>query len=252
VTEAPRLTVRSEGEGADLPQDERHLAARVAIEIRSTDKLAITVRSSIPVARGLGSSAALVAATALAAGADDPLGIAARYDGHGENAAASVLGGLVAAPMVDGRPLVRRLPLDPALAFVVVVPDRHVTTAEARAALPATVAFSAAVSNLGRLALLISGLADATSFDPAAGLDRLHQDARAALFPEAAELLARLRGAGALVACWSGAGPSLLAICRDRSDTTKVAEAGELALEELALTGRVHELVPDLSGIRTF
>ncbi|MCU1495046.1 MAG: Homoserine kinase, partial [Acidimicrobiaceae bacterium] len=183
------------------------------------------------------------------AGAPDPLVVATRFDGHGENAAASVLGGLVAAPLVDGRPLVRRLPLDPGLAFVVVMPDRRLATADARAALPTSVPFEDAVANLGRLALLLAGLADATVLDPAAGQDRLHQDARGGLFPEAADVLRRLEEAGAVVACWSGAGPSLLGICRGRGDAAKVRDAGEAALEELDIAGRVVELDPDLTGL---
>jgi homoserine kinase len=100
IEPARRLLVRAEGEGADIAADATHLAARVAIDVAGHDRLAITVRSEIPVARGLGSSAALAAAAAAAAGSKDPLGVAARVDGHPENAAASVVGGLVAATLV--------------------------------------------------------------------------------------------------------------------------------------------------------
>src|SRR5579884_3537400 len=102
VEPSRRLSVRAVGEGADLPADAGHLAARVAIDVAGHDGLAITVRSEIPVARGLGSSAALAVAAAAAAGSKDPLGVAARVDGHPENAAASVVGGLVAATSVRG------------------------------------------------------------------------------------------------------------------------------------------------------
>ncbi|MCU1495867.1 MAG: homoserine kinase, partial [Acidimicrobiaceae bacterium] len=71
VTDAPRLEVRTEGEGAELAQDASNLAVRVAAEVRGHDRLAVTVRSAIPVGRGLGSSAALAAAAAAAAGAPD-------------------------------------------------------------------------------------------------------------------------------------------------------------------------------------
>src|SRR5579862_8830646 len=105
VRPAPRLVVRTAGEGSELPADRTHLAARVAIEVAGTEGLEVCVRSDIPVARGLGSSAALAAAAAAAAGAPDPLEVAARMDGHAENAAASVLGGLVTATIVGSRPV---------------------------------------------------------------------------------------------------------------------------------------------------
>ncbi len=248
VEPASRLEVSAEGEGADLVGGD-HLALRVVRQLLGHDSFALHVASRIPLARGLGSSAALAAAAAAAAGAEDPLAVAAAVDGHAENAAASVLGGLVAATLVGGRPLCRELPLDPGLAFVVVVPDRPLPTAEARAVLPATVPLEDATHNLGRLALLLAGLADRHYLVAEAGEDRLHQPWRTALFPEAPELLARLRRAGAAVATWSGAGPSLLAICQERSLAPGVARAGEEALDSLELAGEVLVLEPDLDGI---
>jgi homoserine kinase len=249
VVDAPRLVVRSTGEGADLAQDASHLAAKVATAVRGHDRLAITVKSSIPVGRGLGSSAALAVAAAAAAGSSDPLLVAAGVDGHGENAAASVHGGLVAAPLVDGMPVVRRFALDPDLGFVLLVPERQLPTAEARAALPATVPFRDAVANLGRLALLLAGLGDAALLERAAGEDRLHQGARSRLFPEAPRLLGALEDAGAVVACWSGAGTSLLGICRSTAAVAGVREAGEEALARAGVAGRAIALLPDLEGL---
>jgi len=136
VEPAPSLRVHSEGEGSGLFDDASHLAARVAAEVLGHDRFAVVVRSQIPVARGLGSSAALVVAAAAAAGAADPFAVAAAYDGHPENAAASVFGGLVAAAMVEGRPVQAPLPLHDDLAFVAIVPDRNLATPEARDVLP--------------------------------------------------------------------------------------------------------------------
>ncbi len=249
VEDAEQLTLTTEGEGSGLARDASHLAVRIASAIRGHDRLAIHVNSEIPIGRGLGSSAALAVATAAAAGADDPLGVAAKSDGHAENAAASVLGGLVAATFIDGRPVARRLPLDSELSFVVVVPDRELATAEARSVLPESVSFDDAVANLGRLGLLIAGLGDRLALVPGAGSDRLHQDARAALFPEAPRLLARLREAGAVVSCWSGAGPSLLGICTSDETATWVIEAANDALVEVALPGRVLLLRSDVEGL---
>ncbi len=249
LTPAPRFALEAEGEGADLPADEGHLAAVVARRVLGHDHFALRVSSSIPIGRGLGSSAALAAATAGAAGAADPLAVAAAVDGHPENAAASVLGGLVSATFTGAGPIARRLGLDPSLGFVVLVPDRDLLTKTARGVLAASVPFADAITNLGAMGLLVAGLADGSALVAEAGADRLHQDARAGLFPEAPELLARLREAGALVSCWSGAGPSLLAICRDRVVAARVRERGEAALAELGVPGRALELAADLEGL---
>lgn len=248
VEPASRLTVRTEGEGADIATDASHLAASVAIDVAGHDRLAITVRSAIPVARGLGSSAALAVAAAAAAGSNDPLGVAARVDGHPENAAASVVGGLLAATMVRGAVRAVRLPLDERLGFVVVIPERNLSTARARQALPRQVARADATFNLGRMALLVAGLADRSLLVREAAEDRLHQEYRTPLFPEAPHLLGRLLEGGARAACWSGAGPSLLAVC-DVESADVVARSAQVALDDLQVHGRAVVLAPDRRGL---
>jgi homoserine kinase len=248
VEPAPRLVVRSEGEGADFEEDDMHLAARVAIDVSGHDGLAVTVRSGIPVARGLGSSAALAVAAAAAAGSRDPLGVAARVDGHPENAAASVVGGLVAATLVRGAVRAVRMPLDGGLVFVAMVPDKPLPTAKARQALPQQVSRTDATFNLGRLSLLLAGLADRSLLIREATEDRLHQDYRSPLFPEAPQLLSRLVAAGAMAACWSGAGPTLLGIC-DGADGMRVRSRAEQDMEEIGVPGQALLLRPDLEGL---
>jgi homoserine kinase len=152
------------------------------------------------------------------------------------------------AATVGTRPVFRPLPLDPGLRFVVVVPARQVPTPAARAVLPDSVPHADAVFNLGRLGLLIAGLADHALLLPEAAEDRLHQDPRTALFPEAAPILNGLRDAGALMSCWSGAGPSLLAVCIE-STAGAVATAGERLLQASQVPGEVCLLSADLEGV---
>jgi len=252
VEPAGRLEVHTTGCGADLPADETHLAARVAREVLGT--------RPAPHRRPLGESRwraasvrrpPLAVAAAAAAGAEDPFAHGVAIDGHPENAAASTFGGLVAATTVAGRPVHRRLALDPALRFVIVIPDRPLATAAARAALPAVVPHADAAFNLGRMGLLVAGLSDHRALLPEATEDRLHQSARAALFPEAPALLAGLRAAGALASCWSGAGPSLLAVCENDA-APALARAAERLLADHHLAGEVRSLAPDLEGVTVF
>jgi len=248
VEPASKLIVRSEGEGAGTADDPFHLAARVAIDVAGTERLSITVRSQVPVARGLGSSAALAVAAAAAAGAKDPLAVAARTDGHADNAAASTVGGLVAAARIHGGIHAVRLPLDISLAFVAIVPSVGLSTARARQVLPNEVSRDSAAFNLSRLALLLAGLADSRLLVPEATEDRLHQDYRSPLFPAAPKLMSSMSQAGALAVCWSGAGPTLLGICAG-SETSAVEAAATVALADTGLAGDVLVLHPDMHGL---
>jgi homoserine kinase len=248
VEDAPSLRVHSEGEGAGLFDDASHLAARVVTEVLGHDRFAVTVRSQIPVARGLGSSAALAAAAAAAAGAEDPFAVAASYDGHPENAAASAFGGLVTAAVVETKAVHAALPLSEALAFVVVIPERDLATPEARGVLPEALSREDVVFNLGRMGLLVAGLGDPDALIPESTEDRIHQPARTALFPEAPRILDALVEAGALAASWSGAGPSLLGIVRT-DEAAAVRDGAEAVLVAAGLPGRALVLRPDRRGI---
>ena len=249
VVPAASLSLTVTGEGSELRADENHLAAQIVRLVLGHDRVAITVSSEVPVSRGLGSSAALAVAAAAAAGSVAPMDVVAQLEGHADNAAASAMGGLVTASLLDGGSVAAQpLTLDPALSFVAIVPDLRLSTEDARAALPAMVPIVDAAFNLGRMGALIAGLADHRRLLPAAGLDRLHQEQRTQLFPESAFLLAALLDGGALVSFWSGAGPTLLGVCV-RGDSSAVVERARAAMKQMSIAGRVLPLEADRSGL---
>jgi homoserine kinase len=100
------------------------------------------------------------------------------------------------------------------------------------------------------MGLLLAGLADRALLTREAAEDRIHQDYRSPLFPEAPKLLSRILDAGALASCWSGAGPTLLGIC-DGNDQEKVRAGCEKAMVEVGVDGRVLVLHADMQGLTT-
>lgn len=180
--------------------------------------LALEVENHVPMARGLGSSAAAFVAGAAAAlravgeeaVPDRVFRIAAAMEGHDDQPAAAVYGGLVLVP-AEGMPM--RLPIHPSIRPVVAVPDTRQPTPEARAVLPTTYDADVVIRSLARMSALTAGL---TTGDPgmlaAAHGDEIHEAARNGLSPEVAELISVARRAGALHAARSGAGPSVIAL----------------------------------------
>jgi homoserine kinase len=248
VEPADSLELICQGEGSQFETGPDHLAARVAREVLGHDRVRIEVSSEVPVSRGLGSSAALAVAVAAACGADDPLTLVALLEGHADNAAACVLGGFVTAAIVDGVVHARPLPLDPDLSYVAVVPARELETKTARGAIPASIPHADAVFNLGRMGLLIAGMADQEFLRPFAAQDRIHQHYRTELFPESVEILRVLTEAGALASFWSGAGPTLLGVCPS-AIVHWVRDAGAEAMSNVGLVGEAFVLDADLQGI---
>lgn len=215
------------------------------------------VTSTIPVGVGLGSSgAAAVAGIALATAAcgatldlDAALASAVRLEGHPDNAAPALFGGLVAIAYTEhGTPSAMRLSLSPGLTFIFAAPDARVSTQRARAALPELVPHSAAVRNVGRMGALMYGLANADPTALAVGLsDELHVPYRLPLIPGARAVIDAAIEAGACGATISGSGSGLIAVCpAGREDT--VLEAMEAALAKAAVGGSAFVLHPDMLG----
>lgn len=211
--------------GPDLRGGENLVLAglRVAASAAGAQPPPCTLRaaSDIPVARGLGSSAAALVAGLVAGNhlLGEPLSdaalleLATTIEGHGDNVSASLFGGVTLALATESGVLCRRVALAGELQAVLFVPDELGLTADARAVLPPAIPRGDAVANLARAGLLVLAL---TSGDFAllgeAMTDRLHQPYRAALFPAVDVLIAAAREAGAYGACLSGAGPSVLAL----------------------------------------
>jgi homoserine kinase len=247
---ADAFAITSEGFGAGQFDDERNLGARVAADVLGHSNFVMHVKSEIPLSRGLGSSAALAVAAAVAAGATDPLAIGTRIDGHAENAAASLLGGLVVARSNDDGVVARSLALDGEWRFVVVIPDDELSTDDARGVLPDLVPFDDAIHNLSSMGLLLAGLADHDAWVTGAMDDVLHQPYRMGLLSFAQPLLTTLRDSGASGSCWSGAGSTMLGLATSER-AEDVARAARTFLHDQGVAGVVQVLEADRAGLVT-
>jgi len=229
VVESGRFAVETD---LALVRDRSNLVVRGFEALHPSDDFTFRIRSQVPLSGGLGSSAAAYLAGLLAADSlfeleADVLGEASRLEGHPDNAAAALLGGVVVC--ADGEAF--RLEPPPGLEAVLVVPHEPVPTAQARAALPAEVAMADAVHNVAHGALLVLGLARGDPDLVARGLaDRLHQPHRAHLYPRTADLVARARALGALGATVSGAGPTVM-VWTEHQETGAVVQALRRAAE---------------------
>ena len=255
------VSVAVQGEGASaLPAGADNVVARgvrAAFEAagRPFRGVALSCVNRIPPSRGLGSSAAawvagLVAGNALVGGAlprEALLDAAARAEGHPDNVAAALLGGLTVSCATGDRITAISLPVPASVGWVVLIPEAQGSTREARAVLPAEVSRADAVFNLQRVSLLLAALAAGRpDLLPTALDDRLHQPARWKLFPWLPAAVAAARGAGALGCVLSGAGPSLLAAVTGAGEP--VARAMEAALRAEGVAGRAVALTVDPTG----
>ncbi|WP_078309489.1 MULTISPECIES: homoserine kinase [unclassified Mycobacterium] len=256
------LKVAVEGQGAgEVPLDGSHLVVR-AIERGLTaggfvaPGLIVQCHNKIPHSRGLGSSAAAaVAGLAVANGllvkagrpvlSDDLLvQLASEFEGHPDNAAASVLGGAVVSwsETSGGAPVyaATRLEVHPDIKIVAAIPEEQSSTAHTRVLLPESVTHVDARFNISRAALLTVALTARPDLLMTATEDRLHQPQRAAAMPASAEVLGYLRREG-VAAVLSGAGPAVLALTTgDLPDSAvKYAEDQGFSLVALSVSAGV-------------
>jgi len=263
VSRSTATTVTVEGEGAGrLPATDKNIVVRgirLAYDAagRATEPLAVRCVNRIPPARGLGSSAAawvggLVAGNALLGSPLDRasvLRLAARAEGHPDNAAAAVYGGLTVAAGTGDAVIAISLPVPATLVWIALIPAATSSTGDARAVLPPTVPRPDAVFNIQRVALLLASLQTGDVETLGVALDdRLHQPYRRTLFPWMPSVVAAGRAAGALGCVLSGAGPSLLAVARNAAEGDAVAAALEKALAHAGLSGVARPLAVDAQG----
>lgn len=244
------LVVEVSGEGARaLPLTESHLvvrAFRVACAYTGFTPPGVVLRcaNAIPQARGLGSSAAaIVAGIAAAYGLagrpldDTALHLAADFEGHADNAAASLLGGLVLAWRDGAQFRALRLDPHPDLRPIALIPSDESATSVTRGLLPTQVPHTDAAFNAARCALAVQALTTRPDLLMVATEDRLHQNHRESAWPSTMRVIRALRENG-VAATVSGAGPTVLALTLDGK------------LPDIDLVGfEVCELAVDRTGV---
>lgn len=261
VREQPGATVEVHGVGeGEVPTDESnlvvqaiaHVFARLGVALPGLDLVA---RNGIPQGRGMGSSAAAIVAGIMAARGllegivevtpDELLAVATELEGHPDNVAPALFGGLTIAWMTPEGPQHKRLTVHRGVSLLVAVPESStMSTALARSLQPESVPHEDAIFNVSRSALLIAALIQSPELLFAATEDKLHQNYRAAAMPETHALVTELRQHG-LAAVVSGAGPSVLVLCSDPAQRLRAAEL----IEQHATTPWVpHMLAVDFKG----
>ena len=258
---SPYPTVEVRGTGIELiprgPEHPAYRAARFVAELvgESDAHFRLVQENAIPPTRGLGGSAAALVGGAVAANdlfggqiaAPDLLNIVCELDGHPDNAAPALLGGLVIGTLTpEGVSAVRLEPRD--LKAVVAVPDFAVSTTAARRALPETVPHHDAVFNVGRSGLLLGALATGEyELLRVAMQDRLHQPYRSHLTPGLEDVIEAALANGAYGACLSGSGPTVLAFAPEAS-APNIAAAMRAAFEARGVEAKCWSLDVDLNG----
>lgn len=221
-----------------------------AVDMAVGRPMHITLSNEIPRARGLGSSGAVTSAAAAAAmksvgddgGRIKVFEISAELEGHADNPAASVFGGLVAATSSG----IKQMRLHDSLTLVAGIPDAKLRTVDARRVLPESVSREVVARTISRLSFLVVGLVDGdVDALSQAGGDEIHEAPRAELSPVSGELMEAARRAGAAHACWSGAGPTVLAFVTTASRGRVIGAMGGV----LGMSGEVLALRPDYDGL---
>ena len=255
----PTVQVNGEGEG-ELAGDTDNLTYRaMAFLYDEADTpippLELVCQNGIPLSRGMGSSAAaivggLVAANALLDepfSANDLLEMAATIEGHPDNVAAAVHGGLRLVVMEDNQIYTAPIRIPAELQAVLFIPENRIATVDARRVLPTEISVADAVYNMSRAALLVAAMeGNRPEYLKIATQDRLHQPYRETIFPPMKVIFAAARDAGALGVFLSGSGSTIMALTQERAMTVayEMFDAARLC----GVEGRVEVTTPTELG----
>jgi homoserine kinase len=239
VRDAPGASVEVIGVGAgEVPTDESNLVVRAiaytfAAYSQPMPGVDLIARNAIPHGRGLGSSGAAIVSGIMAAkgllegivelDSQALLALATTLEGHPDNVAPALFGGLTIAWTTDAGPQHKKLIVHRGVSPLIAVPQSTMSTELARSLRPASVPHEDAIFNVSRSALLIAALIQSPELLLAATEDKLHQSYRASAMPETEALISTLRAHG-LPAVVSGAGPSILVLCSDPAQRLVAAE----------------------------
>ncbi len=258
-----KLSATGEGEGM-LKPSERNFAVKAVRKVMDEagckkPGISITMHNDIPMSRGLGSSSAAIVGGMVAAnellgnpfGKSKILDLATEMEGHPDNVAPAIFGGVTVSYMEDGRAgYIRFLP-PPGLQMIAVVPDFPLPTKLAREALPEQVSMQDAVFNVSRAALftacMCQGNLDALPF---ALQDRLHQPYRSKLIPGLDAAFDAAKKAGALGSVISGSGSTLMSFAGANADAGAIGRSMCEEFIKIGKDARFHLLDFDLSGAK--
>ena len=261
VSVSDKLDIKVVGEGSgSIKLDESNLvymAAKTVFEEIGTSlpPLSIECINRIPIARGLGSSAAAIVGGLLAANSlsGDQLSqyqmlkIASKIEGHADNIAPALLGGFRIVVQSEDEILTSSIPIPEELMSVIFIPDIPMPTKEARAILDKTVTIEDAIFNLSRVSLLVNSFATNKLDDlMIATEDRIHQPKRSEIFPAMKYVIRAAKSAGALGAFLSGGGSSVMALANSRFMTIGYEMLD--AADKIGVPGEIKVVKPTHSG----
>ncbi len=256
VTLAIEFSVRVKGEGAEkLSNDKNNLIVRAAQRLaecagRSLPTFHADCVNQIPMSSGLGSSAAATLTGLLAGNVllgkpflrEEILSLAAEMEGHPDNVAPALMGGLVVSTLDHDKVIARQIPTDASIHITIALPEFAFSTKEARDLLPNQIALKDAVHNISRAVLVTEAFRNGDmDLLGKAMSDTLHQPYRLPLIPGALSALEAAKKAGAAAVALSGAGPSLIAFS-SKAETAIIGESLKRAFEAAGIAARIFNV----------